>query len=212
MPLPPSPSLLPETTNSFNTAIPSVLVTSHLHGQRDGKAAIEPTVAKHNEQQEASGLEQGSDLSLRKDSCHSPVGDHDKKPNHSDGQLALKSLQQSVGIMETVAGPERYEKSQQSALTHLDRQGCSEQQHDMLVEDYTKTTSRPSLNIRGVQTWSASSTPFGPSAHTQLHESIASLRPTSERKETRKSLSTRMKNLLFRGGHGRSKSTSFLLG
>jgi hypothetical protein len=212
MPLPPSPSLLPETMDSFNTAIPSVLVTSHLHDQPEEQAAIEPTVAKQHEQQEASGLKQGSDSSLRKDSCHSMVGDHDKQPNHGDSELASETLQQNVGIMETAAESERYEELQQPTLAHFGDQDPSEQRHETSVEDYTKAASRPSLNIQGVQTWSAPSTPLGPSAHTQLHESIASLRPTSERKETRISLSTRMKNLLFRGGHGRSKSTSFLLG
>jgi hypothetical protein len=214
IPLPPSPSLLPETSDRSNTALPSVLGTSHSPNRLEEKSIVaEPmNPRRYIEQREVSGLGQGSDSSLRKDSCHSMDDDHDKKPNHIDNQLATEPPQRDERITETIFDSERHEDIQQTTPTQLEYTETFTPQHAALIEEPTKATLRPSLNISGVQSSSALPIPLSPSAYTRSCEITPLSRPTSERSELSKSFSRRIRDMLSRSGHQRSKSTSFFLG
>jgi hypothetical protein len=140
---------------------------------------------------------------VRKDSCHSLAFCEKTKQDNKD----LVS-DEEYGIPWHPANAGKNEKWQKATTTQANAPNW---QHDVSVESIKDFTTRSGLPKSSTRPSPVPSILFGSSYNTP-HERTTPSRPISERYERPRSFSSRIRGLLFRSDHQRSKSTSFILG
>jgi hypothetical protein len=219
IPLPPSPSPMSENTDGSTTIVPIVLITSDSDDQLKERTVTEEPVSRQEsvEQHEVPGLSQNSDSLLRKDSCHS-MDDHEDKKRSAEDSVSSgrtpETLEQDGNLIETTANLKSYE--QWSTVESVSTAEVFGKQHNVHIGEVTESTVRPRLCTLPGQSSPTSPRPPVLGVHTQSHDSALqetrSSRPISERSESSRSFSRRIRDLLFRSDHRRSKSVSFIIG